>query len=129
MYKLLITASEASTLYHLLSNQNKTGESEYGKDLIAIQNKLNKCVPTNSSVIEDNSNQVRSSHYGGVDNPYEAIKVIDAWNLNFNLGNAAKYICRTARAGSYQDRKPKYIEDLKKARTYLDFEIEKMEKI
>ena len=30
------------------------------------------------------------SHYGGADNPYEAIKVIDAWDLNFNLGNTIK---------------------------------------
>jgi len=31
-------------------------------------------------------------HYGGKDNPYEAIKVIEAWGLNYNLGNALKYI-------------------------------------
>jgi hypothetical protein len=31
-------------------------------------------------------------HYGGADNPYEAIKVIEAWNLGFNLGNTIKYI-------------------------------------
>ena len=33
-------------------------------------------------------------HYGGKDNPYEAIKVIEAWDLNFNTGNAVKYIAR-----------------------------------
>jgi integrase len=27
-------------------------------------------------------------HYGGADNPYEAIKVIEAWDLGFCLGNA-----------------------------------------
>jgi hypothetical protein len=27
------------------------------------------------------------THYGGEDNPYEAIKVIDAWDLGFSLGN------------------------------------------
>ncbi|HMA74924.1 MAG TPA: hypothetical protein VKP67_26040 [Xanthobacteraceae bacterium] len=27
------------------------------------------------------------AHYGGADNPYEAIKVIEAWGLNFHLGN------------------------------------------
>lgn len=55
------------------------------------------------------------SHYGG-DTVYEAIKVIEAWGLNFNTGNAAKYI---ARAGKKSD----YLEDLKKARWYLDREI------
>ena len=40
-------------------------------------------------------------HYGGEDNPYEAIKVIDAWKLGFSLGNAVKYI---ARAGAKGDK-------------------------
>lgn len=36
-------------------------------------------------------------HYGGKDNPYEAIKVIEAWNLGFNLGNTVKYISRAGK--------------------------------
>lgn len=60
------------------------------------------------------------AHYGGADNPYEAIKVIEAWDLNFNLGNVVKYI---ARAGKKE--KNTLVEDLEKARQYLDFEIER----
>ena len=30
------------------------------------------------------------SHYGGENNPYEAIKVIEAWDLGFCLGNTIK---------------------------------------
>lgn len=58
------------------------------------------------------------AHYGGENNPYEAIKVIEAWGLgkSFNLGNAVKYISRA-------DKKGAPIEDLKKARWYLDREI------
>jgi hypothetical protein len=37
------------------------------------------------------------SHYGGADNPYEAIKVIEAWSLGFCLGNAIKYISRAGK--------------------------------
>lgn len=37
------------------------------------------------------------SHYGGKDNPYEAIKVIDAHQLNFNLGNVVKYVLRAGK--------------------------------
>lgn len=33
-------------------------------------------------------------HYGGAEDPYEAIKVIEAWGLGFCLGNAVKYIAR-----------------------------------
>lgn len=60
-------------------------------------------------------------HYGGADNPYEAIKVIEAWGLGFSLGNTVKYI---SRAG----KKDSEIQDLKKARWYLDREIERLEK-
>lgn len=55
-------------------------------------------------------------HYGGKDNPYEAIKVIEAWRLNFLLGNTVKYIARA-------EHKNASLEDLKKARWYLDREI------
>jgi hypothetical protein len=60
------------------------------------------------------------AHYGGADNPYEAIKVIEAWNLGFCLGNTVKYI---SRAGKKAD----VLEDLKKARWYLDRQIANME--
>ena len=51
---------------------------------------------------------------------YEPRKVIYDWELNFNLGNAVKYISRAGRKGDK-------LEDLKKARQYLDFEIEELE--
>lgn len=61
-------------------------------------------------------------HYGGEDNPYEAIKVILAWGLGFCLGNTVKYV---ARAGKKDPAKR--LEDLKKARWYLDREITELE--
>lgn len=61
------------------------------------------------------------AHYGGADNPYEAIKVIEAWRLGFCLGNTVKYI---ARAGKKSDETT--IQDLEKARWYLDREITRM---
>lgn len=60
-------------------------------------------------------------HYGGADNPYEAIKVIEAWDLGFYLGNTVKYI---SRAGKKET--DKNVQDLEKARWYLDREIEKL---
>ena len=59
------------------------------------------------------------AHYGGADNTYEAIKVIEAWELGFNLGNVIKYISRAGKKGSK-------LEDLKKAQWYLNREIEKL---
>lgn len=51
----------------------------------------------------------------------EAIDVIEAWDLDFCLGNTVKYI---ARCGKKSD---KVVEDLKKAAWYLNREIERME--
>lgn len=60
-------------------------------------------------------------HYGGKDNPYEAIKVIEAWNLGFNLGNVVKYVSRAGKKESSKE-----LEDLEKAKWYLDRHIEKI---
>ena len=60
-------------------------------------------------------------HYGGKDAPYEAIKVIEAWGLGFHLGNTIKYI---ARAG----KKDETLQELKKAKWYLDRKISQLEK-
>lgn len=60
-------------------------------------------------------------YYGGENNPYEAIKVIDAWELDFCLGNVVKYI---SRAGKKDPNTRK--EDLTKALFYLQHEIDKI---
>ncbi len=52
---------------------------------------------------------------------YEPKDVIRAWGLNFNLGSAVKYI---ARAG----RKDDIIQELNKAKQFIEFEIEAIEK-
>jgi hypothetical protein len=61
------------------------------------------------------------THYGG-DTVYEHIKVVDAWGLNYALGNATKYICRAGKKDPATQ-----LEDLKKARWYLDHEIQRLE--
>jgi hypothetical protein len=60
-------------------------------------------------------------HYGGAENTYEAIKVIEAWGLDFCLGNAVKYISRAGRKD-----KAKEVEDLEKAKWYLQRRINQL---
>jgi hypothetical protein len=50
----------------------------------------------------------------------EPIEAIESWKLGYNLGNVIKYVARA-------DHKGKRLEDLKKARWYLDREINKNE--
>ena len=62
------------------------------------------------------------NHYGGEDNPYEAIKVIEAWDLDFHLGNTVKYISRAGKKGA-----DKELQDLKKSLWYLERKIQILE--
>lgn len=62
-------------------------------------------------------------HYGGKDNIYEHIKVVEAWGLDYWTGNATKYI---ARAGKKDPSKE--IEDLRKAIFYLQDKVNRLEK-
>ena len=66
------------------------------------------------------------SHYGG-DTIYETVKVIEAWGVGkrsetagFNIGTVLKHI---SRAGLKPDSD--YLEDLRKAKWYLQHEIDK----
>lgn len=65
------------------------------------------------------SNVDHPSHYNV--GRIEVIDAIEEWGLNFNLGNAVKYIARA-------DHKGKPIEDLEKARWYIEREIERRAK-
>jgi hypothetical protein len=74
--------------------------------------------------MENNKEMVNHpEHYGGSENVYEAIKVIENWNLDFHLGNTVKYISRAGKKGVNKE-----LEDLKKAKFYLDRKIENLEK-
>ena len=63
-----------------------------------------------SMLITDHYNQGR----------FEVIDVIEDWNLGFAAGNAVKYIARHKYKG-------KPVEDLKKARWYIDRLIQNLE--
>jgi hypothetical protein len=62
------------------------------------------------------------NHYGG-DNVYETIKVIEAWGLDFHLGNTVKYISRAGKKDT-----DKEIQDLLKAKWYLERKLEILKK-
>ena len=69
------------------------------------------------------NNVEHPDHYsvGGI----EVIKAIEAWGFGegFNKGNAIKYIVRAGKKDPLRE-----VEDLKKARQYINFEIERLER-
>ena len=67
------------------------------------------------------SNVDHPQHYGGKDNVYEAIKIIEYYSLDFHKGNALKYLIRSGKKD-----KTKEVEDLEKAVWYLSRKIENL---
>lgn len=101
----------------LTSSQN----DYYSKQLKKIDQMLDIC---NKQIRENYDNKNKEminhpSHYNK--GKFEAIDVIEDWQLNFNLGNTVKYI---SRAGHKDD----IIQDLKKSLWYLQREIDRLEK-
>lgn len=82
---------------------------------IIIENKYN---------MEKNEMVNHPNHYGGSENLYEAIKVIEAWDLDFCLGNTVKYISRAGKKDKQTE-----IQDLEKALWYLNRKINKLKTI
>lgn len=64
---------------------------------------------------------INPGHYQGFSNGAEVIDITE--NLNFNRGNAVKYLARAGRKDP-----TKTLEDLNKARFYVEREIERLNK-
>ncbi len=64
------------------------------------------------------------SHYNEHPSGVECIVVVE--HMTFNVGNAVKYAWRAGLKGGGAERDAKRIEDLKKARWYLDREIQRL---
>lgn len=73
-------------------------------------------------MVEDNKTSEKVNHPKHYNfGKYEVIDVVEDWQLGFNLGNSIKYIGRA-------DHKGNKLEDLRKARWYLDREIRNIDK-
>ena len=74
--------------------------------------------------MKENNNQVNHpTHYGGEDNPFEPIKIIEGLNLDFHIGNSLKYMLRAGKKNPEKE-----VEDLEKAVWYLQRKIKKIQK-
>lgn len=73
---------------------------------------------------EIKKNVEHPAHYGGADNPYEAIKVLREWQLDKDayLWNVGKYLSRAGHKDGNSS-----LQDLMKARYYLDYKIRLLE--
>lgn len=73
--------------------------------------------------------KINPDHYKGNKNGIQAIDIIEIFDLNFSRGNAVKYILRAGRKTEKgYEMVVKEMEDLKKARWYIDREVDRLEK-
>ena len=88
--------------------------------LSKMEETFNNFMERNKDMVkEDNINHPK--HY--TDGKIEVIDFIEDKKLGFHLGNVVKYVSRSGKKDE-----SKTVEDLKKARWYLDRKIEKLEK-
>jgi cell division protein FtsB len=76
-----------------------------------------------------NIEKIDPAHYKAGDTNIQAIDIIELFELNFAKGSVIKYTLRSGRKSEQgYDQLTKEIEDLEKARWFLDREIERLRK-
>ena len=96
------------------------------KELEKIADEIREVVIIGSAnnriaINEDKLSGNRVNHPSQYNKGIETIDYIESWNMDFNIGNVIKYVTRAG----YKDNK---LEDLEKAKWYLEREISKAEK-
>ncbi len=118
-------AGRRETIQRILSwAKDHNEDSKVGLDELIFM--LGQALVAENALVEDEGDGIKvigdeddavnhPEHYQS--NGMEVIDVIEAFDLGFHRGNAIKYILRAGKKGAA-------LEDLKKARWYLDREIE-----
>lgn len=104
------TGASKGYIYTLRSEMNKAKNKAKKPETQTVADGVNKA---------DKADMVNSPvHYrvGGI----EVIDFIEAKRLSYHLGNVVKYVCRS-------EHKGEQLQDLKKARWYLEREIQNLE--
>ena len=114
------------TLFKRLLKENSVGIeftgmfTEKSTDFFDCKN-FNELIKFIEKINLSNNQVDHPEHYGGKDNPYEVIKIINATGMDFCLGNAIKYILRAGKKDQSKE-----IEDLEKAEWYLKEKISQL---
>lgn len=122
--------NNAVDLVELKKEMNKKDNEQPIKNIVNKNSKLKyDSILSPEDVVAHPEMINHPAHYRGEEDTYEAIKVIEAWNLNFNLGNCLKYICRLRNKPSRElSNDEKALEDLKKAAWYMQREVERFQR-
>lgn len=119
--------SDVKNLEDSLANaiQYKDGALSAKSSRILTDEEVNNVM--NPDIADRTATSIQKETFDNISNPvhytggrkYEPRKVIMDWGLNFYLGNVVKYISRAGRKGNA-------LNDLMKAKQYLEWEIERL---
>lgn len=102
-----------------MENTSSLGDMILGKEHSLLRNQHDFDTESTETSAESNDPVNHPKHYTQHPSGVECIDITE--HFNFNLGNAIKYIWRAGDKGDL-------IQDLEKARWYLDREIERLTK-
>jgi hypothetical protein len=88
----------------------------------SIEYTVKKVFEEHKAAFEKLDDMFHPLHYGG-DKTYEVIKVLEAWDIDFHLGNAIKYIYRSGKKNVENE-----IKDLENAKWYIQRKIDLLKK-
>lgn len=122
MKELTITAKDFAELFSdadkMLTLREVDNGRETGRKMVCRVVSASKSIGGKEVKKADDGLMIRPSYYNP-NSAYEPRKVIKAWGLDWNLGNALKYIARCGKKANNSK-----LIDLEKAMTYIGFEIE-----
>ena len=123
MKELTITAKDFAELFSDADKMVDLREidehgRETGRKVVCKVVSASKSIGGKEVKKADDGLMIRPGYYNP-DSAYEPRKVIKAWGLDWNLGNALKYIARCGKKANNSK-----LIDLEKAMTYIGFEIE-----
>ena len=105
-------------LINELKKQLKEPSEIEGSELDFMYNLAIERTITLAEHINNKQSYNTPPHYQGYVQP---IELINAQDLNFNLGNVVKYVCRAGKKDGENT-----LSDLEKAKDYINFEIERV---
>lgn len=122
MKELTITAKDFAELFSdadkMLTLREVDNGRETGRKMVCRVVSASKSIGGKEVKKADDGLMIRPGYYNP-NSAYEPRKVIKAWGLDWNLGNALKYIARCGKKANNSK-----LIDLEKAMTYIGFEIE-----
>jgi hypothetical protein len=98
-----VTAADSSVVFVQHSMTDLRCAAYLPDEVTSISVRPEPNVISKAERAADPGGGIRPDYYGGPDDPFEPLKIIEAWSLDFSEGNVLKYLRRWKRKGGVAD--------------------------